>query len=508
MDNNDCIGNVVLKCLAFEGSAEQSVESDITLPEYFPDIVKVLKCTVLPNIASVSASGDRITAEGNAVLSVLYLSDDGKMHCFEQKIPYSKYIECKNTDGCAVTADAKTEYVNCRVVSQRRLDIHASVSISFKAYKKSNQCVVRSCQNDTVQLKKDTLSSSNLRDCCEKCFNVSETLEIGAALGSIGQIVRSEAVAVLGETKLVTGKILIKGELKIKTLYLSENDNELQKIENTLPISQIVEADTGEDSIDVINLSVSSLEVFAKTDSSGALRLIDLTAVIRADISIYENVEIDCVTDSYSTAFETQQKLSNAEVRNIAEKFYDTYLCRGSLDMSGTNVASVIDMSCTGINANTKINDNELLISGTVGISMLVCDNDAQIIALEREFDFEYKRTVSVCCQRTECLPKFTVTGINFLLGAENKIDVRVEMDINAVIFSIDTKRVVSELTVDENSLRQSKSAALTIYFAEEGESVWDIARRYNTTVSAIKTENKLTTDALSEKCKLLIPTA
>lgn len=46
----------------------------------------------------------------------------------------------------------------------------------------------------------------------------------------------------------------------------------------------------------------------------------------------------------------------------------------------------------------------------------------------------------------------------------------------------------------------------MTIYFAQEGESVWEIARRYNTTAEAITAENKLTGDAVETKCKLLIP--
>ena len=32
--------------LIYEGSVEQSVDSDLTLPDYCPDILRILKCTV------------------------------------------------------------------------------------------------------------------------------------------------------------------------------------------------------------------------------------------------------------------------------------------------------------------------------------------------------------------------------------------------------------------------------------------------------------------------------
>lgn len=80
--------------------------------------------------------------------------------------------------------------------------------------------------------------------CSEKGFTVSEIYEIGDAKPSISQIVRSYASAVIEDTKAVSGKILIKGELTVKTLYIAEtNDNELQTTEHTMPINQIVEVE-------------------------------------------------------------------------------------------------------------------------------------------------------------------------------------------------------------------------------------------------------------------------
>ena len=47
---------------------------------------------------------------------------------------------------------------------------------------------------------------------------------------------------------------------------------------------------------------------------------------------------------------------------------------------------------------------------------------------------------------------------------------------------------------------------ATKLYFAEAGESVWDISKKYNTAVSSVMTENELSTEVLSEACMLLIP--
>lgn len=74
------------------------------------------------------------------------------------------------------------------------------------------------------------------------------------------------------------------------------------------------------------------------------------------------------------------------------------------------------------------------------------------------------------------------------------------------MIFDVTRKQVISEISCDETKKKKKRSAALTIYFAQQGEELWDIARRYNTRVDLICTENNITTDCVEQNQKLHIP--
>ena len=113
---------------------EQPIECDITLPEYLPDIQRVLKCSLTAHISSVQKTGDRVTADGTGRLSVLYMSDTGKLQCLEQGVPFSRFFENRAVEECECSIRAKTEYVNCRAVSGRRLDIHGSKRKTLSRY--------------------------------------------------------------------------------------------------------------------------------------------------------------------------------------------------------------------------------------------------------------------------------------------------------------------------------------------------------------------------------------
>lgn len=505
MNINTVNTDISMKRLAFEEAAEQQIESDITLPDYFPDIVRVIKCTLKANVVSVSSGGNRITADGNAIISVLYICESGKLHCFEQKIPVSKYVETPKAEEYTCVASAKTQYVNCRVISQRRIDIRGSIGIDFKAYEKCDKRIVSSCENKNIQLRTKAANVSNLKDCVSRCFSMNETIEIGASQGTIGQIVRCNAIAVLDSTKLVAGKILVKGELKVKVAFLTDGECVLGKIENSMPISQIIEAATTESCYDFVTLCVPSVEVHAKTDSSGALRLIDVSAVIRADVSIYENEEIQYTTDAYSTEYEMDFQRESIELKSIFEKFSDTYLCKGSVEISGSAVKSIEDIFCNGLNYTVSLSGNEMLISGKANVSFLAVNSEDELQSFDRELDFQYKRATTLG-ESFSASCNVTPTGIDYILSAENKLDIRIETEINGLIFDASKKQIISDISCDEAKKKKKRSAALTIYFAQQGEEIWEIARRYNTRVDLICAENNINTDCVEQNQKLYIP--
>lgn len=505
MNINTVNTDISMKRLAFEEAAEQQIESDITLPDYFPDIVRVIKCTLKANIVSVSSGGNRITADGNAIISVLYICESGKLHCFEQKIPVSKYVETPKAEEYTCIASAKTQYVNCRVISQRRIDIRGSIGIDFKAYEKCDKRIVSSCENKNIQLRTKSANVSNLKDCVSRCFSMNETIEIGASQGSIGQIVRCNAIAVLDSTKLVAGKILVKGELKVKVVFLTDGECALEKIENSMPISQIIEAATTESCSDFVTLCVPSVEVHAKTDSSGALRLIDVSAVIRADVSVYENEEIQYSTDAYSTEYETDFQRESVELKSIFEKFSDTYLCKGSVEISGSAVKSIEDIFCNGLNYTVSLSGNEMLISGKANVSFLAVNSEDELQSFDRELDFQYKRATTLG-ESFSASCNVTPTGIDYILSAENKLDIRIETEISGLIFDASKKQIISDISCDEAKKKKKRSAALTIYFAQQGEEIWEIARRYNTRVDLICAENNINSDCVEQNQKLYIP--
>jgi hypothetical protein len=67
---------------------------------------------------------------------------------------------------------------------------------------------------------------------------------------------------------------------------------------------------------------------------------------------------------------------------------------------------------------------------------------------------------------------------------------------------------VIKEIVINEEVPKNRDTEyALKLYYAEENEDVWNIAKRYNTSAAAIITENDMETDdTITTPTMLLIP--
>ena len=83
---------VSVKETVFTGSSEQPIDLDLTLPDYCPDMMKILKCRVSPKILTKSISADRLEIEGSAELKILYVDAVRKsLRCSDHNIPFSAF---------------------------------------------------------------------------------------------------------------------------------------------------------------------------------------------------------------------------------------------------------------------------------------------------------------------------------------------------------------------------------------------------------------------------------
>ena len=483
-----------------EVSTEQNIDSEINLPDYCPDIGNVLQCFALINLASGAVNEESIKAEGTVLLRVLYLSD-GDIFSYEQSEPFSASL--KNTcSATGVVLDLATylQYVNCTPVGPRKIGIHGAFILKATVSASTQNSVIADIGEEHIQLNKDTISACSASGSATADVTLNQVVDIGNDKAPMRSIIRNTATPLVVETKQVSGKMLVKGELKIKTLYKSENKT-VEYVENTLPLSQIMDVEgMNENSTADVKLKLLSLDVAMKPSALGNMSLLDIGARVQIGVSAYNCIDFPVLKNAYSTDYASTCSYKDVCVDRIVSTITKNYL--HSFEMENiSNVSRVIDIWCDQIRSRASMQDGQLVFSGKLDAYVLYEDMDENIALKSAQSDFAFAENIREVGQ-VKCEPHFVIQGCDYVIQ-ENGIEIRADLQMSAVIFECMSTKVVDDITLGDEMLK--KSTSLYIDYAHKGDEVWDIAEKYRTTVGAVMQENDLSVPTLEADKALLI---
>ena len=123
---------------------------------------------------------------------------------------------------------------------------------------------------------------------------------------------------------------------------------------------------------------------------------------------------------------------------------------------------------------------------------------------IDKTMNFQFERTLSNICNKLDF--ELCTTNVECTTNSDGCPEVRCEFEIIVSPFFVKTFDVFSNISKDESKPINKELPAIVLYFAKSGESVWDIAMRYNTTINNIMSQNALTNDILTSDKMLIIP--
>ena len=130
---------ITINELAAHITVEQPVHTDVLLPDYCADIVKVLKCEIIQLIVLARIELDKLAVEGMMNLSIFYMSQGKKLCKAEFKVPFSRNIDVKASPSSPIIdISCRTDYVTCRATSPRKLDVRAAATLDVKIMDEKN----------------------------------------------------------------------------------------------------------------------------------------------------------------------------------------------------------------------------------------------------------------------------------------------------------------------------------------------------------------------------------
>ncbi len=535
LDKND-----IMICNIESVSGEQAFESDILLPDYYQDIMKVLKCTATPVILKTNLINNKIMVDFVVYIKVYYQTVENKIRSISSKIDFSKNFDIDfQTDNLYIVPKITLDYINCRAINERKIDIKGSLSIKVKIFNNFKENVLANAQGAGIQIKNDKIKNMTIIGNNNNQFIIKQDVLLDNVKPDVGNVISYDVKIENIDKKIIDNKIIVKGNVKLKILYTSVGDDDENKspttFETELNFNQIIDipgvspSDQCETDIDLI-----WSEITPKSDNDGRNRLFSVDFSFNISVKCHKQIESDVVIDSYSTQKEINYITKKIDCYNLVDKIAEKISIEANIalpDMGNLQNFQILDIwnlpkivlskisnsdlsnknSSNSDLANQQVIGRSLVIEGKTELSILGLD-DNNPVYIEKFIDFEKTMLINNLNNNLDSNFKFDfdIKPQNILYNINyDSLDIKIDLLLTGYIYQNDAKEVVKEIEVDENSEPKMKRDlnSLIVYYANPGEDVWQLAKKYNTSISAILEENEEIEDnVINQKMMLLIP--
>lgn len=495
------------KCLKTitDSSIEECVEAELSLPEYMPEILRIIKSSAETKINSCRLVGERVTVDGVCDLRMVYTSEEGGIYAFSQSRPFTRHCENNSfSDATDVTASVRVSYVNCRATSTKRAEIKSGLIVEVSAFFDENEEIVSLAEKGCIEEKSVPINAMSLGCRKTRQFSMSDTISLSVPAAFV---LSANASAVCTDIKKINNKVMVKGDAVVDIGYVNAVDkSSAEHIRHTLPINQILEFDGMEERFTGnVVLKVSAVDVLLRSEADGTGSAFDVALGIDATATMWEEKQLLVISDAYAVGSNIDLKKQPLTFYSALDEIRDSYIFKDNFQVSGEGVSNVCDVTGEITNVCAKKENGVLAVTGSLSLSLIIKDSSGSFVNLNKILDYRYERKAEFPEENISCSPDVTLTAVQCIEKGNNSIDVRAELRIDGTVFAKSVIDAVTDITESEIKIER-KSNAVTVYFPDNEESLWSIARRYNTTVDAIAQENEIDGDTTGDLKMIFIP--
>ena len=289
---------------------------------------------------------------------------------------------------------------------------------------------------------------------------------------------------------------MLNATANVKVVYISDIEySNIEILEHIIPISQIVDVEGVQDDCACdINIEVLNHDIGIRTNDNDENNLLSFECKLSVSAVAFEEKNTNILSDVYSIDYESEPKYEKILLPNLAEKLNENYMLKSMVDFDDIDMSEIIDHSGDLTSLKCFIKDENINFEGKINVCILAKDIDEIPVYFERlvEFTYEYELKDNTL-EAVLCEENVKLKSCQCRLVGKNSVEVIAELQINALIYTESKYVSITDIFVDEEKPKEKdKKTALTLYYTDDGEELWDIAKKYCTSVDKIRAENEL----------------
>ena len=475
-------------------SGEQTQE--IRLTEGMPDVGRILAAWGQPILRGKEWGTDTVSFTGGMMVWVLYAPEDGSgERCLEGWIPFQMRWDLpEDLPEGKIRLRLLSRLVDARSVSPRKILVRGGLSALMEAFVPAELPLFQpESVPEGVELLKNTYPVRMAKEAGEKAFTVEEDLTLPDSAPQPEQIVYYRADPRVTDRKVLSEKVVFRGNTALHLLYRSE-DGKLHSWDFDLPFSQYAElaGEYGPDAQADFALCPTGMEL--ELDSEGRLHL---KCGIAAQFVITDREQLELVEDAYSPGRELTLQTQTQELPVILERRKETMYPEQTVAAEGERVADALFLPDF---PRARRGDSGVTLEQPGVFQLLYYGDDGSL----RSGNARWEGSVNLPSDANAQLTGIPLPAMPQAALGSGQITLKAELPLEVTASARQPQTMVTGLVQGEARKPDPTRPSLILRRAGE-DSLWEIAKAANSTVRSIQEANGLQSEPVPGQM-LLIP--
>ena len=458
--------------------------TDCIVPDSQPDIDRILDVHAFALLRDREAGQNEVKLRCTVRCTVLYAAEnDAQVYTLEIPLSFTHVMPLRGVQPrdellCRIRACM----ADARLVNSRRITVRTTTALRVRACREDEEIIVCGAQDEGLCTRTETKRLSRVRAVGVRSFTLAEDIELGQDAPNAQSVVYARLSIEQQEAKLSSGRATVRALAACQAVY-KDTEGQLHTLERSFTFTQSADlaVPDGETTLEA-DFTLRAFELECAVDMSGESRYLSLSAGVTMYLSACEESETELLQDMYglkrSVGFTCRTLGLQPPCGTDSAKIHVSETIETALSPQKIVYARV----CPDLAAERA--DAETLTSSAV-LSVVYQGSDGKIYGASRRAELRFP------AQGIDAGDACVTAGPPDALCAADSL--RVEFDAAVQGRAEPGEKLVMIEDAEWGDAYEPDPRALSAILMRVpgGESVWEIAKRWHTTASAIEKANE-----------------
>ncbi len=500
--------------LVGEELSQQLLEKDLIIPEGKPEIAKILDLDATVYGTGKEVVQDKVMVEGIIRYNLLYIEagDNSSLVQVEDEMGFTEYVDFEGAKP-RMLADVsfQLEHIDYDILDSRKINVKTVINIGCRVHHLLQLEALKNFDDsEGIQALRESLRLVSSGEDGRGQTIIREDVEIPDDMPSVMEVLRKDAKAKVLEKKAQDNRIIAHGEIDLTLLYQTgEPQDPMQVLQFQIPFSHFVEVQGAYQGMDCeVKVEVQELDISLRQDIVGDVRVLSLDMILLMEGRVFESYEQDVIVDAYSPGRALDLIKQQITLTHSVGEGQAQSIIRENIGISETmpSIDRILYAEARPLITDYRVMEGQVVTDGVLtGVVLYKPEGEGlPINSIKLDIPFSQAVEIEGIAEDMDCSCEAFVQYISHTLVSPNEFEIKITVLVRAGVMESIEKEIL--LDIEEMEQEQEEQSGIYIYFVQPGDSLWSVAKRYNTTINSILRYNDIADqEALEVGSKILI---